>query len=64
MYRKLTKKQIKDRLSNITESKVDLNEVTSDLESAYASLKNDKQKIKDSNSKDNKTLGPLKKAMR
>ena len=64
MYRKLTKKQIKDRLSNITESKVDLNEVTSDLESAYTSLKNAKQKIKDSNAKDNKSLTPLKKAMR
>ena len=64
MYKKLTKKQVKDRLSNITESKVDLNEVTSDLESAYTSLKNAKQKIKDSNEKDNKALTPLKKAMR
>ena len=64
MYKKLTKKQVTDRFGSITESRVDLNEVTSDLESAYTSLKNAKQKIKDSSEKDNKALTPLKKAMR
>lgn len=64
MNKKLTKKQLIEKLNNVIEPKVDLNEVKSDLESAYSSLKKAKQKIKDSNEKDNKSLVPLKKAMR
>jgi seryl-tRNA synthetase len=64
MNKKLTKKQLIERLNDAIEPKVDLNEVKSDLESAYSSLKKAKQKIKDSNEKDNKSLTPLKKAMR
>ena len=64
MDKKLTKKQLIEKLNSVVEPKIDLNEVKSDLESAYSSLKKAKQKIKDSNEKDNKSLTPLKKAMR
>ena len=64
MNKKLTKKQLIEKLDNVVNPKIDLNEVKSDLESAYSSLKKAKQKIKDSSEKDNSALKPLKKAMR